>query len=109
MDARVVVIARSRTPALAVDAALGSLGGGGHAQAASALVRACDPEEVLAQVLAQVEHVAQEPLRARQVMSRPVHAVASTDRIAATLVECQRLGLSGIQVWENGHLTGVVS
>ena len=42
-------------------------------------------------------------------MSRPVHAVASTDEISATLVECQRLGLSGIQVSENGHLTGTVS
>src|SRR6185295_14740773 len=53
--------------------------------------------------------VARPPLRAREVMSRPVHAVASTDDISATLVECQRLGLSGIQVSENGDLTGVVS
>jgi tRNA nucleotidyltransferase (CCA-adding enzyme) len=53
--------------------------------------------------------VARAPLRAREVMSRPVHAVASSDEISATLVECQRLGLSAIQVSENGHLTGTVS
>ena len=33
----------------------------------------------------------------------------SEEPISATLVECQRLGLSGIQVSEDGHLTGVVA
>ena len=49
------------------------------------------------------------PLRAGDVMSRPVHAVASDDEISAALVECQRLGLSGIQVSDDGDLTGVVA
>ena len=35
-------------------------------------------EAVLERVLAEVERVAQPPLRAREVMSRPVHAVPST-------------------------------
>ncbi len=38
MEGRVLVVARSRTPALAADAALEQFGGGGHAQAASAMV-----------------------------------------------------------------------
>ena len=42
-------------------------------------------------------------------MSRPVHAVSSDDEISAALVECQRLGLSGIQVSDDGDLTGVVA
>ncbi len=109
MEGRVLVIARSHSSSLSVDAALEPLGGGGHAQAASALVRDSDPETVLARVLAEIERVAREPLRAREVMSRPVHSVAGSDMIAAALAECQRLGLSGIQVSENGDLTGVVS
>jgi tRNA nucleotidyltransferase (CCA-adding enzyme) len=109
MEGRVLLVGRSRTSALAVDEALGALGGGGHAQAASSFVRARDAEEVLERALGEVERVARAPLRAREVMSRPVHTVASTDAISATLVECQRLGLSGIQVSENGHLTGTVS
>ena len=109
MEGRVLVVARSRTPSLSVDEAVAPLGGGGHAQAASALAREGDPEPVLDKVLEAAARVAEEPLRARQVMSRPVHAVASDDAISATLVECQRLGLSGIQVSENGHLTGVVA
>jgi tRNA nucleotidyltransferase (CCA-adding enzyme) len=109
MEGRVLVVGRSRTSALAVDEALAALGGGGHAQAASAIVRASGAEDVLKRALDEVVRVARAPLRAREVMSRPVHAVASTDDISATLVECQRLGLSGIQVSENGHLTGTVS
>ena len=109
MGGRVLVVGRSRTSALSVDDVLAPLDGGGHAQAASAFVRASDPQEVLQRALHQIAVVARAPLRAREVMSRPVHAVAGTDEISATLVECQRLGLSGIQVSENGHLTGTVS
>jgi tRNA nucleotidyltransferase (CCA-adding enzyme) len=109
MEGRVLLVGRSRTAALAVDGALAAFGGGGHAQAASGFVRAQGPDEVLERVLAEVARVARAPLRAREVMSTPVHAVASTDEISATLVECQRLGLSGIQVSENGDLTGTVS
>jgi tRNA nucleotidyltransferase (CCA-adding enzyme) len=109
MEGRVLVVARSRTPALSVDEAVAPFGGGGHAQAASAVAREGDPADVLERVLVQAARVTEEPPRARQVMSRPVHAVASEELISATLVECQRLGLSGIQVSEDGHLTGVVA
>jgi tRNA nucleotidyltransferase (CCA-adding enzyme) len=109
MEGRVLVVARSRTPALSAEAAVAALGGGGHAQAASALAREDDPDAVLERVLVEAARVAEEPPRARQVMSRPVHAVASDEHISATLVECQRLGLSGIQISEDGHLTGAVA
>ena len=109
MEGRVLVVARSRTPALSVDEAVASFGGGGHAQAASAVAREGDPAAVLERVLVEAARVTEEPPRAGQVMSRPVHAVASDELISATLVECQRLGLSGIQVSEDGHLTGVVA
>ncbi len=109
MEGRVLLVGRSRTSAVDVDAALEPLGGGGHPQAASSFVHATGAEQVLEHALAEVARVARSPLHAREVMSRPVHSVSSTSAIAATLVECQRLGLSGIQVSENGHLTGTVS
>lgn len=109
MDKRVLVVARSRSAALAADEALAELGGGGHPQAASAFLRGDDPAGVLDRVLEAVARVARSPLRASEVMSRPVHAVPSSAEISATLVECQRLGLSGIQVSEDGHLTGIVA
>jgi tRNA nucleotidyltransferase (CCA-adding enzyme) len=109
MEGRVLVVGRSRTSAVAIDAALELLGGGGHRQAASAVVRDDDAKRVLERALAEVERVAKPPLRAGDVMSRPVHSVVSSAEIAAALVECQRLGLSGIQVSDDGNLTGVVA
>jgi tRNA nucleotidyltransferase (CCA-adding enzyme) len=109
MEDRVLVVGRSRTSAVAIDKALGTLGGGGHAQAASAIVREGDARAVLGQAIAEVERVAQPPLRAGDVMSQPVHSVSSGDDISSVLVECQRLGLSGIQVTDDGELTGVVA
>jgi tRNA nucleotidyltransferase (CCA-adding enzyme) len=109
MERRVLLVGRSRTAAVAIDAAIEPLGGGGHAQAASAILQEDDPEVALERALDVIERVAKPPLRAGDVMSRPVHAVASADEIATALVQCQRLGLSGIQVSENGAITGVVA
>jgi tRNA nucleotidyltransferase (CCA-adding enzyme) len=109
MEQRVLVVGRSRTSAVAIDDALAAFGGGGHAQAASAIVREPDAARVLAQAIAEVERVAQAPLRAGDVMSQPVHAVSSGDEISSVLVECQRLGLSGIQVTDGGDLIGIVA
>jgi tRNA nucleotidyltransferase (CCA-adding enzyme) len=109
MESRVLVIGRSRTTAVAIDVALEPLGGGGHSQAASAIVRESDARAVLERAIVEVERVAQPPIRAADVMSRPVHAVSSGDDISTALVECQRLGLSGIQVSDDGDLTGVVA
>ncbi len=109
MEGRVLVVGRSRTSAVAIDRALEPIGGGGHAQAASAVVRVADPGAVLERALSELEKVAKPPLLAADVMSRPVHAVSSQDAISAALVECQRLGLSGIQVADDGQLSGVVA
>src|SRR5439155_15522153 len=109
MDGRVLLVGRSRTSAVDVSEALAALGGGGHAQAASAIVRDQDPEDVLERAVGEIERVAKPPLRAGDVMLRPVHAVSCEDEISSALVECQRLGLSGIQVSDDGELTGLVA
>jgi tRNA nucleotidyltransferase (CCA-adding enzyme) len=64
---------------------------------------------VLDRVVAEIERVAKPSVRAGDVMSQPVHTVASDADISATLIECQRLGLSGIQVSDDGKLTGIVA
>src|SRR5207247_6823646 len=83
MDQRVLVVGRSRTSALAIDAALAPLGGGGHPQAASAIVRGGDCETVLERALAEIERVAKPPVRAADVMSCPVHSVSSAADISS--------------------------
>jgi len=109
MEGRVLLVARSRTPALAADAALEQFGGGGHAQAASAMVGGDDPHDLLSKVVSAAGQVAEPPLLAGDVMSTPVHSVAGSSDIATALIECQRKSLSGIQVRDDGAITGVVS
>ena len=61
MEGRVLVVARSRTPALSVDEASRRSAAAGMPQAASALVREEDPEAVLERVLLEAARVAEEP------------------------------------------------
>src|SRR5262249_23380553 len=109
MDGRVFTVARSRTPFLdagAIAAALG--GGGGHPQAASAIFRGslAEAEE---RVVAALPSAFRSPLRAHDVMSRPVRSVAPVATVAAAMVACQRYDQSGILVVDAGRLVGSVS
>jgi len=108
MDGRVFVVVRSRSDRIDASVLAGALGGGGHAQAASAISRA-DLEEARARVLAALEHAQREPRRARDVMSRPARSVAPGESVRAAMVLCQRHGQSGVFVAEDGRLVGAVS
>src|SRR5205823_1095853 len=108
MDERVVCVTRSRTPGLDAAALAAALGGGGHAQAASAVVRA-GLDEARRTLLDALPSALREPLRARDVMSRPVRAIGPDETVAAAMVACQRHGQSGILVLEGDRLAGAVS
>src|SRR5687767_4553117 len=108
MDERVFAVVRSRLDWIDAAAVAATLGGGGHAQAASAISReslATARERVVA-VLGEARH--EVPL-ARDVMSTPARSVqpGSTVRDAMTL--CQRHGQSGVFVVDEGRLVGGVS
>src|SRR5690348_2170227 len=70
MDGRVFAVTRSRVPELDASALAGLLGGGGHAQAASAIYRG-PLEEAHRVVVARLDEAIREPARARDVMSTP--------------------------------------
>ena len=108
MDERVFCVVRSRTPDLDAAAAAAALGGGGHAQAASAISREPLPE-ARTRILAGLEAAVREPLRAREVMSRPVRSVAPDATVAKAMVACQRHRQSGILVTSDGAVVGSVS
>jgi tRNA nucleotidyltransferase (CCA-adding enzyme) len=108
MDGRVFVVVRSRSERIDASVLAGALGGGGHAQAASAISRA-DLDEARARLLAALEHAQREPQRARDVMSRPARSVTPGESVRAAMVLCQRHGQSGVFVAEDGRLVGAVS
>jgi tRNA nucleotidyltransferase (CCA-adding enzyme) len=107
MDDRVFVVARSRTPAVDAAAIAGLLGGGGHAQAASAIFKG-SLDNARASVLDGLHTAARKPVTAGQIMSSPPRAVSPDETVARALVACQRHGQSGILVAEDDRLLGAV-
>jgi tRNA nucleotidyltransferase (CCA-adding enzyme) len=108
MDERVFCVTRSRIAGLDAGAAARSLGGGGHAQAASAIFRG-SLDEARSLVLDGLPHAIRQPLRARNVMSEPVRSVEPDETVARAMVVCQRHSQSGLLVTQDGRLVGVVS
>jgi len=108
MDERVFAVARSRTPFLDAGLVARSLGGGGHPQAASAIFRGT-LAQAHDQLLSDLPAALRQPLRARDVMSKPARSVPPDETVARAMVACQRHNQSGILVTEHGRLVGSVS
>jgi tRNA nucleotidyltransferase (CCA-adding enzyme) len=107
MGDRVFAVVRSRTPEIDAAELARSLGGGGHRQAASAILR--DGLAAARERLDESLEATAAPVTAADVMSRPIRSVGPDDTVARAMVACQRYGQSGILVLEQGRLTGVVA
>ncbi|MGH3091115.1 MAG: CBS domain-containing protein, partial [Gaiellaceae bacterium] len=108
MEGRVFCVVRTRVAELDAAAIAAALGGGGHAQAASAVYRG-SLEGAKARLLEALPTAVRRPLTAGDIMSRPARFVAPDDTVAHAMVLCQRHRQSGIQVEEEGRLVGLVT
>jgi tRNA nucleotidyltransferase (CCA-adding enzyme) len=108
MDERVFVVVRSRSEAVDAAGIAAAFGGGGHAQAASAIARD-DLETARARASATLEAMRAHELLARDVMSTPVRTVAPSATVRDAMTLCQRHGQSGVFVVNEGKLVGGVS
>ncbi|MEX2613643.1 MAG: CBS domain-containing protein [Gaiellaceae bacterium] len=108
MDERVFAVTRSRSGRIDASVLAAALGGGGHAQAASAIFRG-DLDDARVRVLAELERAQREPRRARDVMSTPARSIGPNESVREAMTLCQRHGQSGVFVVDNGHLVGAVS
>jgi tRNA nucleotidyltransferase (CCA-adding enzyme) len=109
MEGRVFVVARSRVPELDMRAALAAVGGGGHAQAASAIVRGAALDEVRRRIVDSLPEAVAGTPRARDVMSTPAWFVDAGATIEEAMDGCRRRGTSGVQVQEHGRVVGAVA
>ncbi len=109
MEGRVFVTARSRSTAVDVARLLVSVGGGGHAQAASAVLRDTSPEEVLGLLLDELAATAPTLPTAGDIMSRPVRFIDVETSVEDALLAAQRYGHSGISVKEGDKVVGIVA
>ena len=109
MPGRTQVVARSRLAEVDVGRAMALLGGGGHAQAASASYRDLSAEEAAPLVREALLAVVQPPLRAVDVMSRPVRTIGPAANMHDAGELMARWGHGGLPVSEDGTLVGIVT
>jgi tRNA nucleotidyltransferase (CCA-adding enzyme) len=107
MDGRVFCVVRTRVTELDASAVAAALGGGGHAQAASAIHRG-SLEEARSLVLEALPGAVRRRLTAAEIMSQPPRFVSPEDSVAQAMVLCQRHRQSGIQVGNENRLEGIV-
>ncbi len=105
---RVYIIARSHTDAVDVGKILEEMGGGGHAQAASAHVKDGDLETVKEKLIKDVYKHVKKPPVAREIMSSPVRTVDAKTTIREANKLMVKYGYSGLPVVEDGKLVGLI-
>jgi tRNA nucleotidyltransferase (CCA-adding enzyme) len=109
MEDRVQVIARSSTPEVNVSEVLHEIGGGGHAQAASAVVRSMSLEEtesILLEILRKKIHPSK---TAEDIMTRPVMTIPWNNTIKTaekTMTQCE---VNVLPVLKNSTYYGLIS
>jgi tRNA nucleotidyltransferase (CCA-adding enzyme) len=108
MDDRVFCVVRTRVAELDSAAVASALGGGGHAQAASAIHRGT-LDEARALVLRALPRAVRRRLTAGEIMSRPPRFVSPEDTVSHAMVLCQRHRQSGMQVGDAKDLVGMVT
>jgi tRNA nucleotidyltransferase (CCA-adding enzyme) len=97
-DNRVTIIGRSQIPTVDLRGLFQSIGGGGHAGAASASLRGVDIQMTIDRLLAAIKVAIPQPLTARALMSAPIRTI----RPETTIAEAQRIllryGHSGLPI-----------
>lgn len=109
MPERLHVVGRSRLAEVDVAAVLKHLGGGGHAQAASAAIRDGDVGKALASLREALEAEVGPPLVARDIWSSPVRTVSPATTMEEAGQVMSRWGHGGLPVVDRSRLVGLVT
>src|SRR5262249_38860078 len=109
MDDAVYVVGRARSDAVDVGEVLALLGGGGHARAASAVLKSVDVAGARQRLMeALAGRVVREPT-AREVMSVPARVVSPEATVSQARRLMLRYGHSGLSVVDSGTLVGIIT
>ncbi len=111
MPDRLQVVARSRMHEVDVGAVMERIGGGGHAQAASAAFRDLDIPAARERLREALEAVVRPPLLARDIMSAPARTIDPDATMAEAGELMSRWGHGGLPVLDEGEdeVVGVVT
>ena len=109
MAERIYIVGRSRTNSVDVDEILKELGGGGHFQAASAVVKDLSLDELEKKLIKILERKVRVGISAKDIMSSPVKTVNTLTSIEETKKILLRYGHNGIPVVEEEKLKGIIT
>lgn len=109
MPGRTQVVARSRIADVDVGAVMAVLGGGGHAQAASAGFRDIGLQEALERLSGALQTTVRPPLRAVQLMSSPVRTIGPDATMTEAAALMSRWGHGGLPVVAEERIVGLVT
>lgn len=109
MAERIYIVGRSRINSVDVDEILKELGGGGHLQAASAVVKDLSLDELEKKLVRILERKVKVGIMAKNIMSSPVKTVNTSTSIEETKKILLRYGHNGIPVVEEGELKGIIT
>jgi tRNA nucleotidyltransferase (CCA-adding enzyme) len=109
MEEAIYVVGRARSDAVDVGEVFTALGGGGHARAASAVLKGVDIAGARKRLIDALEgRVSREPA-AREVMSVPARVVSPEATVAQARRLMLRYGHSGLSVVEGDALVGIIT
>jgi tRNA nucleotidyltransferase (CCA-adding enzyme) len=109
-EARFTIIGRSRIQGTDLNQLFQPLGGGGHTQAASVVLREVNSVQVLQQLVDQLKAQIPHPLTAREIMSSPVRTIRPDTSIAEAHRILLRYGHSGLSIVNSkDQLVGIIS
>lgn len=109
MGERIYIVGRSRINSVDVDEILKELGGGGHFQAASAVVKDLTLDELEKKLFKVLEQKIKLGIVAKEIMSSPVKTVNTSTSIEEMEKILLRYGHTGIPVVEKGKLKGIIT
>jgi len=109
-DERLSIIGRSQIPHTNLNTLFKLYGGGGHARAASFVMRNGDAESILKELVEKLKLQIPHPPAARELMSSPVRTILPETTIYDAQRILLRYGHSGLSVVDKtGRLVGVIS
>ncbi|WP_147802976.1 CBS domain-containing protein [Alkalicoccus halolimnae] len=109
MGKKVFVTSRAQTEQVDFRPLMSTLGGGGHAQAASASSKDSTLDDVRRIIEENLETIVKPALTARDLMTSPVRVIAPETTVETASKMLYRYGHSGFPVAENEKLTGIIS
>jgi len=110
MKDKVYVVARSDNKDVDVSEILKIVGGGGHPQAASAVITGLSFDEIKNKLLNSLKKNIKEPILARDIMSYPVKVVSEKVSISRVSEMLKKYGHSGIPIVDkNNNLVGIIT